>query len=112
MTSILSDRFDELVLLRSLGFTHTEIAYASALEGLALALWSLIWGIILSLGLGWILIYIVNKQAFGWTLGTALPYTNLFLLGISVTSSGFLLSYIVAYLGSRLPVDKEKTHEN
>ncbi len=111
MTSILTDRFDELITLRSLGFTHNEIAYASAIEGLALALWSLLWGIGLSLGLGWILIYIVNKQAFGWTLGTALPVTNLIILCCSVASSGFILSYIVAYLGSRLPVDKVSSHE-
>jgi len=105
MMSIIVDRFDQLTILRAIGFTHNEISFATAIEGLALALWSTFWGLILSLGLGWILIYVINKQAFGWTLGPRIPVYNFLMLGLFVGLSGLILSYCVAYLGSKLPVD-------
>jgi putative ABC transport system permease protein len=108
MASILLDRRDELTSLRALGFTRFEMARALAMEGLALAVWAVIGGLILSLALGWLLVHVINKQSFGWTLGFALPWRQLAILALAVTLTGWTVSYAVGLWGANLPADQEE----
>ncbi len=108
LVSVLLDRRDELTTLRALGFTHREIAGATALEGTALAVCAATGGLALSLGLGWLLIYVINKQSFGWTLGFALPFGQLAALAAAVVATGAVVSYTVGRWGARLPADREE----
>ena len=64
-------------------------------------------GLALSLGLGWLLIHVINKQSFGWTLGFALPWGQLAALGLLVTLAGAAVSYGVGRWGANLPADQE-----
>jgi len=108
MASILLDRRDELTSLRALGFTRREMAQASSLEGVALAVWAVAGGLILSLALGWLLVHVINKQSFGWTLGFALPLRQLGILAIAVILTGWTISYAVGLWGANLPADQEE----
>jgi putative ABC transport system permease protein len=108
MASILLDRRDELTSLRALGFTRREMAQASSLEGAALAVWAVGGGLILSLALGWLLVHVINKQSFGWTLGFALPLPQLAILAIAVILTGWTVSYAVGWWGANLPADQEE----
>lgn len=108
MSSVLLDRRDELTTLRALGFSRTEIALGASAEGLAVALWAVVCGLLLSLGLGWLLIHVINKQSFGWTLGFSLPWLQLLSLGIAVACSGGVVSYAVGIWGTQLPADQEE----
>lgn len=108
MTSILLDRREELTTLRALGFTRGEIALAASYEGAFLALWSVLGGLALSLGLGWLLIHVINKQSFGWTLGFAIPVRRLGLLALLVAATGWAVSYAVGLWGADLPADQEE----
>jgi putative ABC transport system permease protein len=108
LASMLLDRREELTTLRALGFTHREIAWAAAVEGFAVSVSAAVGGLVVSLGLGWLLIYVINKQSFGWTLGFSLPWGQLTVLAVAVTATGFAVSYAVGRWGADLPADREE----
>jgi len=101
LTSVLLDRREELTTLRALGFTRRELAEAAALEGGAVALAAVAGGLVLSVALGWLLTYVINKQSFGWTLGFALPWGQLAALAVAVVGTGVAVSYGVG-AGARI----------
>ena len=108
LISVLLDRREELTTLRALGFSRREIARATAVEGTALAASAVTGGLLLSLALGWLLIYVINKQSFGWTLGFSLPWAQLAALGVTVIATGAAVSYAVGRWGADLPADREE----
>ena len=108
LISVLLDRRDELTTLRALGFRRQQIARAAAVEGLAVSACAVLSGLALSVALGWLLIHVINKQSFGWTLSTAFPVGALLLLGAAVTVTGGLVGYAVGRWGADLPADREE----
>jgi putative ABC transport system permease protein len=106
--SVLLDRRDELTTLRALGFTRTEIARVAAIEGSIVAGCGVVGGLMVSLALGWLLIHVINKQSFGWTLGFALPWAQLVALAATVIATGAAVSYLVGRWGANLPADHEE----
>lgn len=105
LSNILMDRAKEITTLRALGCTYHTIAASTALEGGLLAFSAAITGIIVSLAMGLILIYVINKQSFGWTLQFTVPYFSLLILGMAVVISGAIVAYGVSRKCSRLKVD-------
>ena len=105
LSNILIDRSRELTTLRALGCTHHTIATATALEGGLLALSAALIGIMTSLGIGYILIYVINKQSFGWTLQFTLPYVSLGLLGMAVVIAGVSVAYQVGFKSAPLRIE-------
>jgi putative ABC transport system permease protein len=108
LSSILLDRRTELTTLRTLGLNRGELARATAFEGGLLALCGVIAGTAASLGLGWILIYVINKQSFGWTLQFRVPWPALAALGALVVGAGTVVAYLVGRWGSHLAADREE----
>jgi len=108
LASVLLDRRDELTTLRALGFRRGEIAHATAVEGGVLALCAALAGIALSFALGWLLIHVINKQSFGWTLAFAVPGGQLAALGALVIGTGVGVSHLVGRWGADLPADREE----
>lgn len=106
--SILLDRRAELTTLRALGWRPAEMAWATAVEGALLGAGSVAVGLLISLGLGWILVYVINKQSFGWTLEFAVPWMDLTCLGVLVVSTGTFVSWLMGRRGSRLAADREE----
>ena len=105
LSNILMDRAKEITTLRALGCTYHTIATGTAVEGGLLAFSGAITGIIVSLAMGWILIYVINKQSFGWTLQFTVPCFSLSILGIAVVISGASVAYGVSRKCSKLKVD-------
>nr|MCU0791677.1 ABC transporter permease [Opitutaceae bacterium] len=108
LASVLLDRRDELTTLRALGFRRAEIARAAAIEGGALALCAALAGVALSFGLGWLLIHVINKQSFGWTLAFAMPTAQLVGLAVLVIGTGIIVSHLVGRWAADLPADREE----
>jgi len=108
LTSVLLDRRNDLTTLRALGFKRRELARAAAIEGAALAAGAVAGGLALSLALGWLLIYVINKQSFGWTLGFSLPWGQLAALGVVVIATGAAVSHAVGRWGANLSADQEE----
>jgi putative ABC transport system permease protein len=108
LSSILLGRRGELTTLRALGLLRGELARATAVEGALLSICGVVAGILVSLGLGWILIYVINKQSFGWTLQFAIPWLALAALGLIVIGAGTVVAYFVGRWGSNLSADREE----
>jgi putative ABC transport system permease protein len=108
LVSVLLDRRDELTTLRALGFRRHEIALAASIEGLAVSACATVGGLLLSGALGWLLIHVINKQSFGWTLTYAMPWGQLTALAVIVMATGWIVSYSVGLWGADLPADREE----
>ncbi|MFZ4764284.1 MAG: FtsX-like permease family protein [Roseimicrobium sp.] len=102
LASLLLERSADLATLRSLGMTGRQIAAASAWEGAGVALAGGIMGLFSGCWLGWLLIYRVNKQCFGWTLGLAFPSVPMVALLLAVVLAGALVSAIVGQWAGKL----------
>ncbi|MGY8690256.1 MAG: FtsX-like permease family protein, partial [Verrucomicrobiales bacterium] len=98
LASMLMERQRELATLRALGFGQREIGQTTAWESLGLATVGLIVGFLLSVVLGHLIVYVINRQAFGWTLIFDLPLRDFALLAIGVLAISALVGYLT---GSR-----------
>ena len=76
MITSLVERQLEFQVMKNLGMTRFGMAMATGMEGLACAWTGFIFGTILSACLGWLLVVVINKQAFGWTLQSAIPWKD------------------------------------
>ncbi len=108
LISVLLDRQADLTTLRALGVSRRGMAISAAMEGLGTALAGLLAGLAASLLLGWLLIHVINKQTFGWTLLLAVPWPALVLLAVLVLSAALIAAAIVGYWGAGLPADREE----
>ena len=108
LASLLWERRADLATLRAVGLRRSELARAAAWEGAMTAGAGLIVGLAVSVALGWLLIYRVNKQTFGWTLQTERPWWQLGGLAAMVLFSAVLTSWFVGRWSSRLPAEREE----
>jgi putative ABC transport system permease protein len=93
LLSLLRESGRELSLQSTLGMRRQETALACALEGSGIAAAGLLSGGVLSFALGWVLIHVINKQSFGWTLQTAYPWGDMATLGGAIIFLGCATSY-------------------
>lgn len=105
LTSLLLERRAILATLRSLGMTRGEIARSAALEGLGVACAGAFTGIAAGLWLGWLLVYRINKQCFGWTLQFHAVWWHLAVLGVAVITAGMLVAALVGRWAAMLPAE-------
>lgn len=98
LLSLLQESGRELTFQRTLGMRRDEIAASTALEGLGIALCGLLTGWLLSLGLGWLLIHVINLQSFGWTLQTAYPTAQMLRFGGGLLLLAGTISYATGWL--------------
>ncbi|MCB1069413.1 MAG: ABC transporter permease [Kiritimatiellae bacterium] len=107
MISLMLERRRELAVLRELGMTRRGIAGSAAMEGGLTAGLGLLGGLVLSFILGWVLIFVINRQSFGWTLSYAVPWGRLALLGAGILVTGTLVSGWVGHWGASLKGERE-----
>ena len=106
--SVLLDRQADLTTLRALGVTRGGMALSTALEGVATACAGLLAGLAASVLLGWLLIHVINKQTFGWTLLLAVPLPALVLLAALVLIAALGAATVMGFWGADLPADREE----
>ncbi len=95
MVGLLLDRKAELSTLRELGWSRRQIAAAAAWEGLGLSLVGALGGLVLALILGLLLVYVINRQSFGWTLDLAVPWLSFAGLVAALLATGAVVSWFV-----------------
>lgn len=108
LASVLIERRPDWTTLRALGLRPGELARVAAVEGLLVAGAGLVVGLGVSFALGWLLIRVINKQTFGWTLEMAAPWGSLLLLVLMVLAGAGVVSYAVGRWGANLPADREE----
>lgn len=108
LASLLLERRADLSTLRSLGMTGRQIAATSAWEGAGVAMAGAVMGLISGGWLGWLLIYRVNKQCFGWTLGFAMPWGQFGVLLLAVVGVGALVSAMVGKWAAKMKWEEQE----
>ena len=106
--SLALERRVEISALLRLGMSRASLASVGITEAFALSVLGIVLGIILGLVQGWILIFVVNKQAFGWTLTLSVPWDSLSFLGLATLLAGLLVSWRIGWWSSGLPVQREE----
>jgi len=108
LTGLLLERKAELVTLRALGATRGDIARSAMWEGVGLASVGLGGGFVMSLLLGWVLIFVINPQSFGWTLDYRIPWLSFFGLAVATMAVAALVAWFVGNRNAILRSDREE----
>ncbi|MGF1448721.1 MAG: FtsX-like permease family protein [Opitutales bacterium] len=108
LITLLREARNSLRTLRELGLSRAQMAAVTAWEGLGLSASGLLAGLVLGGGLGWLLIRVINKQSFGWTLQLALPLTELLILASATLLTGGLLAWWIGRWAARLPFEQDE----
>jgi putative ABC transport system permease protein len=95
--AIVLARRREFGMLRHLGMTRAQIGRMLAAEGGLLALLGVAAGLALGGAISLILIHVVNRQSFNWSMDLHLPWTLL----LSLSALLILLASLTAWLSGR-----------
>ena len=87
-------RRGEFGLLRHLGLTRQQIAGTLACEGLVLGAGGVAAGLINGAVIGSILIYVVNRQSFHWSMDLFPPYLSLLVLSAVLVAAAAVIAVI------------------
>ncbi len=98
LAALILERRSELALLRVLGVSAGELRTMLVLESGLLGLASLVAGVAMGYVVSWILINVINKQSFGWTIEFHTP-VRLIALSLAVT---FVSAVLAGLVPSRL----------
>lgn len=102
LTNILRESARELLTMRQLGMTRREMATTTATEGAGIALVGLLGGLLMSLAFGYLLVFVINKQSFGWTLQFSVPVAKLATLSAIILTAGAATAYLTGLRAHRL----------
>lgn len=95
--ALATTRQGELGMLRHLGFTRSEIGRLIALEGALTAGLGVLAGLIAGGAIAWVLIEIINRQSFHWSMDVAVPWLAVAVFAVSLV----VLAAAVARLAGR-----------
>ncbi len=98
LAALILERTRDLALLRILGMSIAQVRRMLVLESSVLGLTSTAAGLAMGYVLSWILIYVINKQSFGWTIAFHTP-VRLIAASLTVT---FVASLLAGLVPSRL----------
>ena len=98
LAALILERRRELALLRVLGMTVAEVRRMLVLESAVLGITSTVAGVAMGYVLSWILINVINKQSFGWTIAFHTPL-RLIVASLAVT---FAAALAAGFVPSRL----------
>lgn len=91
LSALILERRHEIALLRVLGTTRGEVRTMLLLESGLLGLISTVVGLVNGYVLSWILIFVINKQSFGWTIAFHTPVL-LIATSLAVTFAAAILA--------------------
>lgn len=110
LLTVVIDRRRELGLLRFLGASVGQIRKLIFLEAGLIGLLANLAGLLLGIVLSWMLIFVINKQSFGWTIQLHWPATVLFSALMLVFLATVLSGFYPARIATRMnPI--EVVHE-
>ncbi len=117
LTSLLtlsSMRLPQLAPVWALGMTRADLAKIELIRALVLAFLTFVLALPVGLGLAWVLLAVINVEAFGWRLPMSLfPMQWIWLLVLSLAAAGLASLWPARQLAKRPPADLIRvfTHE-
>jgi len=105
------ERTREIGILRSVGFTRGGIVRSILWEaGLMGALANLL-GALAGLALSLILIFVINKQSFGWTIQLAVPARLIAEYALLTMGAALIAGFFPAWRASRVAIAEAVRYE-
>ena len=80
----------EFGLLRHIGMRRAQIVAMLAEEGVIMSALGVLYGLLLGFGLSLVLVFVVNRQSFDWSIDLAVPIGHLCLLGAILVAAAAL----------------------
>jgi putative ABC transport system permease protein len=77
----------EFGMLRHLGMLRRQIIAMLASEGILMSLLGVGYGLTLGIGLSLVLVYVINRQSFNWSIDLSVPYRQLAVLSITLIAA-------------------------
>jgi putative ABC transport system permease protein len=87
-------RRSEFGALRHIGFTRGQIATMLSIEGAVLGALGVIVGLMTGGVIGLILIYVVNRQSFHWSMDLSVPTPLLSVLSVALIAAAALIAVV------------------
>jgi putative ABC transport system permease protein len=103
VTSVL-ERRRELATLQAIGASTKQVERLVLWEAVYLGMLGAILGIVGGLALAWVLIAVINKQSFGWTIRMTIPISVLLQAVVLAITAAWLAGYFPARWAARQPV--------
>jgi putative ABC transport system permease protein len=105
------ERTREIGILRSVGVTRAGVLRSVLWEAAFIGALGDILGTLAGLGLALILVYVINKQSFGWTIQFALPIRLLVEYAFLTLGASLLAGLFPAWRASRLTIIEAVRYE-
>jgi putative ABC transport system permease protein len=103
VTAVL-ERRRELATLQAIGASTKQVEQLVLREAVYLGLIGAALGVIGGLALAWVLISVINKQSFGWTIRMTIPIGVLLQAVLLAISAAWIAGYFPARWAARQPV--------
>lgn len=95
LTSLAVDRKPLIQTWKELGLSSKMVQSVQFKESLIITALGTLGGILLSFQLGWLLIYVINKQSFGWTLNYYIPWPSILFIFGALIGMGVIVSKLL-----------------
>jgi putative ABC transport system permease protein len=105
------ERTREIGILRSLGFTRGRVLRSILWEAGLLGALANFLGTLAGLALSLILIHVINKQSFGWTIQFSFPGTLILQYALLTLGASLIAGAFPAWRASRLPIAEAVRYE-
>jgi putative ABC transport system permease protein len=77
-------------MLRHIGMLRRQVLAMLAIEGTIMSTLSAVYGLLLGFGLSLILVYVINRQSFSWSIDLAVPWGQLGVLSSALVAAAAL----------------------
>jgi len=98
------ERRRELATLRAIGASRNQVERLVQWEAIYLGVIGALLGVVAGLALAWILIAVINKQSFGWTIRMTVPLEVLLQAVALAVGVAWMAGYFPARWAARQPV--------
>jgi putative ABC transport system permease protein len=74
-------------MLRHLGMLRSQVVAMLASEGTLTSIFGVVYGLLLGTALSLVLVYVINRQSFNWSIDLAIPAWQLAVLSITLIAA-------------------------
>ena len=104
MVTAVLERRRELATLQAIGASTTQVERLVLWEAIYLGIIGAALGLLGGLALAWLLIAVINKQSFGWTIRMTIPVGLLLQAVVLAVAAAWIAGYFPARWAARQPV--------
>ena len=104
LNALIIERQRDIGIFRAVGAFRKQVEKTVLIEAGMIGFFSLILGLLCGFLLSLLLIYVINKQSFGWTIQFSVPLWSLFQWGAVVMVTSLIAGFIPARRAARMNV--------